>query len=271
MFLNIRNFFTGALKELKIGGVKIILSLFILFTSLLLYLLPVYENPPISPGSKWCYHYRETLIYDGKPIYEKKETLKYLSLNLTGNILVVRIERTFEWRFFYENRTEVIASNASDEALSSVNIKNRMYIDGSYTSWWIPTRIFIGSSVPIWNIDFNVKGLSWIVINGKILECWVLEYRSALEEYTILYERVTGTFIKYEIKTFIGSSQQLLRERWLIDSDVTWPALTIVRPFLLLAAITFLLILIILFIKKIRRHLGKVSKKRGLDQNHLLV
>lgn len=254
---------------MKTSSIGIISLLFILIAFTSLYFLPVNENPIISPGSKWCYHYKETLIHNGKPIYEKSEVLRYFSVNVTRGVLIVRMERTFEWKIFHENRTEVIASNASEKTLFLVDVSSRMYFDGSYTSWWIPTNIFIGSLIPIWTINFNVKGFSWIMFNGKILECWVLEYKSSMEEYTLLYERATGIFIKYEIKEFASSSQQLLRERWLIDSDVEWPMLAIIRPFLLLPIIASLLVLLILLIKKIRSHL--MVKKKSLNEDYLLI
>ncbi|MEM1602084.1 MAG: hypothetical protein QXY30_02620 [Candidatus Bathyarchaeia archaeon] len=264
-----KSYSIGAPNELRIGNIGIISLLFVLIVSTLLYFLPVNENPIISPSSRWCYHYRETLIHDGKPIYEKSEVLRYFSVNITRGVLIVRMERTFEWKIFHENRTEVITSNASEETLFLVDVSSRMYFDGSYTSWWIPTNIFIGSSIPIWTINFNVKGFSWIMFNGKILECWVLEYRSAVEEYILLYERVTGIFIKYEIREIASSSQQLLRERWLTDSDIEWPILAFIRPFLLLPIIASLLVLVSLLIKKIRGHL--MVKKKSLNQDYLLI
>lgn len=247
--------------------IKIIALLFASTISLTIYFLPIHEEPPILPDAKWRYYYREIFISNGKIIYEVNEILKYSAINITRNILVVEVNRTFQWKYFSENATEIISTNGTDTSLSFVNIKNRMYSDGTYTSWWIPTNIFTGKLVPIWTMDFYVKCLSWIVVNGKLIECWVLEYKNAVEEYTLLYERTTGFFILFNIKVSTGSSQQLLIERRLIDTDVRWPALTIIRPFLALTGFASLASLVYLCTKKIRRYL-RMPKRETAPFTH---
>lgn len=240
--------------------VKIITLLLASSISLTLYFSPIHERPPIFPNAKWRYYYREFFVSDGKIIYEVNEILEYSSINATKNILVVEVNRTFQWKYFSENATKIVSLNGTDTSLSFVNMKSRMYSDGSYTSWWIPANIFAGELVPIWTMNFYVKGLSWTIINGKLIECWVLEYRSAVEEYTLLYERITGFFIQFNIKVSIGSSQQLIMERRLIDVDVKWPVLTIIRPFLAITGFALLVSLIYLCAEKIRKYL-KMSRR----------
>lgn len=249
--------------------IKIVLLL-ISILSLILYFFPIHGKPPlIYPDAKWGYHYREVLIANGKAVYEINEILSYTTINVTNNILVVEISRFFEYKFFV-NESQTILLNATESLFSFINIKNRLYSDGTYTSWWIPTDVSINSRIPIWNMEFHVKGLSWTIINGKLVECWVLEYKDYLEEYTLIYERITGLFIQFRVKTFIQPSQQIIRERWLIDADVKWPPLTIIRIPLLLVGIAASAAFLYSYVKRWLEKLMKI-KLRPRREKHFPI
>ncbi|MBS7639464.1 MAG: hypothetical protein QW600_01165 [Candidatus Bathyarchaeia archaeon] len=230
--------------------------LFMLTVSLTLYFLPIHRSPPIAPGVEWRYYYREIMTSGGKMVYEVEATLDYSATDLSGADLIVKLSNNFKQRYFSESDSEPLASNGTEMILFRVNILDRKYPNGVYTSWWIPTDIFIGSSVVIWNLEFHVRGLSWAVVDGKLVECWLLEYRGDLEEYTILYERTTGLFVRFSARRSIGASH-ILMERWLERINVGWPILSLIRPLLIFISLASLAALLFLLARKIRERLRR--------------
>lgn len=199
------------------------------------------------------------MVSSGKPIYEVEATLDYSATNLSGVDLIVEVSNSFKQKYFSESDSEPLTSNGTELIHFQVNILDRTYPNGVYTSWWIPTDAFIGSSVMVWNLEFYVRGLSWAVVDGKLVECWLLEYRGNLEEYTILYERTTGLFIRFSAKRSIGTSQ-ILMERWLEKINVRWPILSLIRPLLIFVSLASLAALIFLLARKIR---GRLRRSRA--------
>lgn len=237
--------------------------LLISVVSLTLYFLPAYSSIPMSTGTKWSYYYRERLVSGGKIVYEASEELNYSVVGEEDGVLIVELNRTFRHKRLSEDGSELFVLNGSNTQLFFVDPQSRMYHDGTYTSWWIPTNIFIGSLVPIWSLNFYVKGLLWTIIDGRLIECWVLEHRGAWEEYTTLYERTSGLFIRLNIKRQMDSSQMLVIERWLRDANICLPLQATLKPFLLIIGSSSAVILLLQYARRIRRYLSRPKEERG--------
>lgn len=231
--------------------------------SLTLYFLPTYGSPPIFMGARWSYYYREKLTSNGKTWYEADEELNYSVVGERDGILIVELNRTFRQIYFSANGSKSFVLNGSNIQLFFVDPKSRMYQDGTYTSWWIPTNIFIGSLVPVWNLNLQVKGLSWTIVNGRLVECWILEYRSANEEYTALYERTLGLFIRLNIRREAGLYQTLLIERWLRDTSIGLPLQATLRPFLVIVGASSAAALLSYYARRVRKYLSRPKEAQG--------
>ncbi|MEM2027483.1 MAG: hypothetical protein QXT30_06995 [Candidatus Bathyarchaeia archaeon] len=231
--------------------------------SLTLYFLPAYSSIPISVDSKWSYYYKEKLVSGGKMVYEADEELNYSVVGEKSGILIVELNRTFRHKHFSEGSAEFFVLNGSNIQLFFIDPQKRMYHDGTYTSWWIPTNVFIGSLIPVWNLNFYVKGLLWTIIDGRLIECWVLEYRNAWEEYVILYERTSGIFIRLDIKRQMGLSQTLVIERRLRDAGRELPLQATLRPLLAIVGAFSAAALLLRYARRIRRYLSRPREEHG--------
>jgi hypothetical protein len=179
-------------------------------------------------------------------------------INSLGDVLVVKVNGTSRHRYLFENGSWG-SLNWTDMSWFLVNAKTRTYGQGYYTSWWIPPNVNLGDTVPVWNIDLRVAGIAWTVINGQLLECWVLRYERPMEEYTFLYERTTGFFVKLVFRKIIGKSQ-IVAERTITKMSFKWPVLAYVRPFLVLTAVAAFVFLIASYMDDLRRLLRRPER-----------
>jgi hypothetical protein len=206
----------------------------------------------------WIYHYTETLFSNRSLVYKFDADWGYQVVSSHGDVLVVKVNGTSRHRYFFENGSWA-SFNWTDLSWFFVNAKTRMYSQGYYTSWWIPPKVYLGDTVPVWNLDLRVVGLAWTMINGQLLECWVLRYERPMEEYTFLYERTTGFFVRLIFKKIIGKSQ-IVAERMITKTSFRWPILASVRPFLVLIAVAAIVFLTASYIDDLRRLLRRTER-----------
>jgi len=222
------------------------------------YAFPFVTKSLLSPRASWAYHYTETLFSNGSLVYEFNADWEYWINSLYRDTFIIEVNGTVHHRYFLKNGSYV-TFNWTDHSWLFVNAKTRMYGQGYYTSWWIPTNIYFGDTVPVWNLNLRVIGLAWVMINGQLIECWVLKYERPREEYTFLYERTTGLFVKMVFKRTVGKSQ-LTAERRITNMSFRWPLLALMRPFLILIAIAAIIILAVSYREDLKRFLKKPEK-----------
>jgi len=248
---------TTVLHFLSRRLVKAALMVLIL-ASLIAYLFPFDIKLPITLGTQWTYHYMETLSSGGNLSSVYEADWRYLVVNSLEDTVYVEINSTSRLRHRLENGSWAEV-NVTESGLSIVNVKTRLYDYGSFCSWWVPANLQLGDTVSIWNLNLKVTGLTWRIVRGRLLECWVLEGGTPPEAYTFYYERTTGFFIHLVIK-YIYPTAELLIERTLISTNLPWPALTFVRPFLIPTVIGAVALLLLPLIKRVRRPKKKLPE-----------
>ncbi|HIE14915.1 TPA: hypothetical protein EYP70_06545 [Candidatus Bathyarchaeota archaeon] len=202
--------------------------------SLLAYIFPLDFSMPLKTGSEWTYFYSETISSKGQKIYEFKAHWKYLITKTEDDLLYLEINETSKFRYRLENGSWR-EGETKEKLFSLVNAKTRVSGYMFFCSWWIPSNLRYGDLVPIWDLKFRVIGLTWLIIGGNILECWILKNidYSPNEEYIFYYERTTGFFVHYQITYSYGGLTKVIR-RTLLDTGMAWPLLTVIRPYLII-------------------------------------
>ncbi|RJS85667.1 hypothetical protein CW702_00840 [Candidatus Bathyarchaeota archaeon] len=203
------------------------------FLSLFTYIFPFTLPPPVNVGSRWTYLYSETLMSEGKTVYTFEARWKYAVTRSEGEILYLEVNETSKFRYRLENGSWR-ERELNESWYSLVNIRTRASGPMFFCSWWVPSNLRYGDLVPIWNIKFRVTGIVWMIVEGRIMECWILKNFDYIpnQEYTFYYERTSGFFVRYRIRSVYGSFVKEA-ERTLLDSSIKWPLLSLLRPFIL--------------------------------------
>jgi len=203
----------------------------------------------------WTYRYTESIFIDGDLTCIFNANWSYYVVRSLGDVFIIKVNGTSRHRFSLRNGSWISLS-WNDTSWFTVNAKTRMYRSGYYTSWWIPQNINLGDTIPVWNINARVVGLAWVMVNGRLLECWILRYERPMEEYTFLYERTTGFFVKMIFKRVIGKSR-IVAERIFVKASFNWPTLALMRPILVLTAIATFLLLLFSYLESLKRLLRR--------------
>jgi len=215
-------------RSLKLSLILIISS------SLVAYLIPLNFSPPITVGTGWTYKYGEVLILRGETVYYYEAYWRYAVTDSEEGVLYLEINETSRVKLRLKNGSWVEGESES-QWLSLVNPETRASGYMFFCSWWVPSTLRYGDIVPIWRFKFRVTGLTWMIVGGRILECWRLESidQPPNEEYVFYYERTTGLFVYFKIRSSYGD-YEMITERILVESTIEWPVLTLLRPFFLL-------------------------------------
>ena len=210
--------------------------------SLIVYLFPVDPNPLVMTGTQWVYDYRESRLSMDNLVSVYDAVWRYLVVDSLNDIAHVEMNGSSKLGYRSQDGSWVEVNGRGSSSFA-VNVRTRLFDYGHFSSWWVPVNLRLGDPVLVWNLNLRIVGLTWRIVEGRLLECLILAGNVPSETYTFYYERTTGFFVHFSVRRTYGYAETLM-ERSLRNMSLEWPAVAILRPFLVPTTITALALLL---------------------------
>ena len=198
--------------------------------SLIVYLIPGDPSPLVTTGTRWVYDYRESSLSMDNLVSVYEAVWRYLVVDSFNDIAHVEINGSSKLGYRSQDGSWVEVDGRGSSSFV-VNVRTRLFDYGHFSSWWVPVNLRLGDAVLVWNLNLRVVGLTWRIVEGRLLECLILAGSAPSETYTFYYERTTGFFVHFSVRRTYGYAETTI-ERSLRNTSLAWPAVAILRPFL---------------------------------------